>query len=153
MNGEALKAASDAAYANIDEDADAVLAALAENPDSWDDLVKEKNGDPGMKEGAPNAERGYSVCEGMSGFDSAFVDAAMALSSVGDVSGKIRGASGGYYIIKYVGDVAEGSVDYDSVKDKIHETLLADKKDTVYTETLNAWIEEAGIKEDLGALK
>ena len=151
--GEALKAASDAAYANIDEDADAVLAALAENPDSWDDLVKEKNGDPGMKEGAPNAERGYSVCEGMSGFDSAFVDAAMALSSVGDVSGKIRGASGGYYIIKYVGDVAEGSVDYDSVKDKIHETLLADKKDTVYTETLNAWIEEAGIREDLGALK
>ena len=53
----------------------------------------------------------------------------------------------------HVGDVAEGSVDYDSVKDKIHETLLADKKDTVYTETLNAWIEEAGIREDLGALK
>ena len=44
-------------------------------------------------------------------------------------------------------------MDYDSVKDKIHETLLADKKDTVYTETLNAWIEAAGIKEDLGALK
>jgi peptidyl-prolyl cis-trans isomerase D len=151
--GEALKTASDAAYANIDEDADAVLAALAENPDSWDDLVKEKNGDPGMKEGALNAERGYSVCEGMSGFDSAFVDAAMALSSVGDVSGKTRGTSGGYYIIKYVSDVAEGSVDYDSVKDKIHETLLSGKKDTVYTDTLNAWIEAAGIKEDLGALK
>ena len=149
----ALKAATDTAFANLDADADAVLEALKENPDSWDQLLEEKNEDPGMKAGAVNAEKGYAVCEGMSGFDSAFVDAAMALSSVGDVSGKIRGASGGYYIIKYVGDVAEGSVDYDSVKDKIHETLLADKKDTVYTETLNAWIEEAGIKEDLGALK
>ncbi len=151
--GEALKAATDAAYANIDEDADAVLAALKENPDSWDDLVKEKNGDPGMKEGALNAERGYSVCEGMSGFDSAFVDAAMALSSVGDVSGKTRGTSGGYYIIKYVSDVAEGSVDYDSVKDSLLDSLLSDRKDAVYTETLNTWVDEAGIKEDLGALK
>ena len=150
---EALKAATDTAYANIDEDADAVLEALKENPDSWDDLVREKNGDPGMKEGALNAERGYSVCAGMSGFDTAFVDAAMGLSSIGDVSDKTRGASGGYYIIKYVSDVAEGGVDYDSVKDDIHDDLLSDKKNTVYTETLNAWIEEAGIKEDLGALK
>ena len=149
---EALQAATDAGYANVEADADAVLEALKENPDSWDDLVKEKNGDPGMKEGAVNAERGYSVCAGMSGFDTAFVDAAMALSSIGDVSDKVRGSSNGWYIIKYVGDVAEGAVDYDSVKDDIHDDLLSDKKDEVYTEAVTKWIEEAGIKEDLGAL-
>ena len=149
---EALQAATDAGYANVEADADAVLEALKENPDSWDDLVKEKNGDPGMKEGAVNAERGYSVCTGMSGFDTAFVDAAMALSSVGDVSDKVRGSSNGWYIIKYVGDVAEGAVDYDSVKDDIHDDLLSDKKDEVYTEAVTKWIEESGIKVDLGAL-
>ena len=149
---EALQAATDAGYANVEAEADAVLEALKENPDSWDDLVKEKNGDPGMKEGAVNAERGYSVCTGMSGFDTAFVDAAMALSSIGDVSDKVRGSSNGWYIIKYAGDVAEGAVDYDSVKDAIHDDLLSDKKDEVYTEAVTKWIEEAGIKEDLGAL-
>lgn len=149
---EALQAATDAGYANVEAEADAVLEALKENPDSWDDLVKEKNGDPGMNEGAPNAERGYSVCAGMSGFDTAFVDAAMALSSIGDVSDKVRGSSNGWYIIKYVSDVAEGAVDYDSVKDDIHDDLLSDKKDEVYTEAVTKWVGEAGIKENLGAL-
>ena len=148
----ALQAATDAGYANVEADADAVLETLKDNPDSWDDLVKEKNGDPGMNEGALNAERGYSVCAGMSGFDTAFVDAAMALSSIGDVSDKVRGSSNGWYIIKYVSDVAEGAVDYDSVKDAIHDDLLSDKKDEVYTEAVTKWIEESGIKEDLGAL-
>ena len=95
-----LKAATDTAFANLDADADAVLEALKENPDSWDQLLEEKNEDPGMKAGAANAEKGYAVCEGMTSFDSAFVDAAMALESVGDVSGKIRGETYGYYIIQ-----------------------------------------------------
>ena len=148
-----LKAATDTAFANLDADADAVLEALKENPDSWDQLLEEKNEDPGMKAGAVNAEKGYAVCEGMTSFDSAFVDAAMALESVGDISGKIRGETYGYYIIKYVGDDAEGAVDYDSVKDALHDALLKTKQDETYTAAVNQWVEEAGIKEDLGAMK
>ena len=148
-----LKAATDTAFANLDEDTDAVLDALKENPDSWDSLMAEKNEDPGMKEGAVNAETGYAVCEGMTGFDSAFVDAAMALASVGDISGKVRGETYGYYIIKYVGDETEGAVDFDSVKEKLHDEILSEKQDKTYTETLDKWVEEAGIKEDLNALK
>ena len=147
-----LKAATDTAFANLDEDADAVLAALAENPDSWDQLAEEKNEDPGMKAGASNAEKGYAVCADMTGFDPAFVEAAMALQSIGDVSGKIRGETYGYYIIKYVSDETEGSVDYDSVKDAIRSALLTSKQNDTYTQTVNQWVEEAGIKEDLGAL-
>ena len=150
---KAVTAATDAAYANIDEDADAVLEELKETPDSWDKLVEEKNGDPGMKAGAANAEKGYAVCENMSGFDSAFVEAAMALENIGDISAKTRGASGGYYIIKYVGDETEGPVDYDSVKDALHDSLLSSLKSETYTATLEKWVSEAGIKEDLNALK
>ncbi len=148
-----LKAATDTAFANLDADADAVLDALKENPDSWDQLAEEKNEDPGMKAGAVNAEKGYAVCEGMTGFDSAFVDAAMALAAVGDVSGKIRGETYGYYIIKYVGDETEGPVDYDSVKDELYDTLLSDKQDETYSAAVEQWVKDAGIKENLGALK
>ena len=150
---KALNDATDAAYANIDADADAVLEQLKADPDSWDKLVEEKNEDPGMKAGATNAEKGYAVCEGMTSFDSAFVEAAMALKNVGDVSDKTRGASGGYYIIKYVGDDTEGPVDYDSVKEKIHSTLLTSLQNETYTATVEQWVEAAGIKEDLNALK
>ena len=31
--------------------------------------------------------------------------------------------------------------------------VLSTKQDTVYTEVLEQWIKDAGIKEDLGALK
>ena len=150
---KALTDATDAAYANIDADADAVLEQLKADPESWDQLVEEKNEDPGMKAGATNAEKGYAVCEGMTSFDSAFVEAAMALKNIGDVSDKTRGASGGYYIIKYVGDDTEGPVDYDSVKDSIHDSLLTSLQDETYTATVEKWVNEAGIKEDLNALK
>ena len=106
-----------------------------------------------MKPGAVNAEKGYAVCENMSGFDSAFVNAAMALKNVGDVSGKIRGENNGYYIIKYVADVPEGSVDFESVKESLHSALLTSKQNSTYTDTLAQWVKDAGIKEDLGALK
>ena len=149
----ALQAATDTAYANLDEDADAVLEALKEDPDSWDKLAEEKNEDPGMKAGAVNAERGYAVCKDMTGFDSAFVDAAMALESIGDISGKTRGSSNGYYIIKYVSDVAEGPVDFASVKESLHDSLLTAKQNETYSAAIEQWINDAGIKEDLGALK
>ena len=147
-----LKAATDAAFANLDEDADAVLEALKEDPDSWDQLMEEKNEDTGLQAGAPNAEKGYAVCADMTGFDTAFVDAAMALSSVGDVSGKVRGETYGYYIIKYVSDDAEGPVDYDSVKDALHDSLLTTKQNDTYNAAIDQWVAESGIKVDLGAL-
>ena len=134
------------------EDADAVLEALKEDPDSWDQLMEEKNEDTGLQAGAPNAEKGYAVCENMSGFDSAFVDAAMALGSVGDVSGKVRGETYGYYIIKYVSDETEGPVDYDSVKDALHDSLLTTKQNDTYNAAIDQWVAESGIKVDLGAL-
>ncbi len=148
-----LKAATDKAFENLDADADAVLAALDADPDSWDKLMEEKNEDPGMKAGAVNAEKGYPVCEGMTGFDTAFVDAALALKSVGEHSGKVRGETYGYYIIRYNSDETEGPADFESVKESISSSLLTTKQNEAYTAAVEQWVSEAGIKENLGALK
>ena len=146
-----LDAAKKAAYANIDADADTVVEALA-NGEDWAKLAEEKNEDPGMKSGAPNAERGYAVAAGMTNFDAAFVDAALALEKVGDVSGKVASDAYGYYIIKYESDVPEGAIALDSVKDSIHDALLSSAQDQVYDTTVAEWVEAAGVKENLGGL-
>ncbi len=142
---------TDAAYASIDAEADEVIARLDAGED-WDALMAEKGQDPGMKEGRATAVTGYAVCAGMTGFDSAFVEAAMALEKVGDYSAKTRGSSNGYYIIKYVGDAPEGPIDYESVKDTLHESLLTTEKNTAYTKAVETWVSEANFKIDTAAL-
>ena len=149
---KAVTEATDAAYAAIDAEADEVLKQLKDGAD-WETLMAEKTQDPGMQAGRETAETGYAVAEGMTSFDSAFVDAAMALKAVGDVSDKTRGSSNGYYIIKYFADQAEGAIPLDTVKDTLHDTLLSSKQTSHYNETVDAWVAEAGIKADMNALK
>ena len=98
-------------------------------------------------------EKGYAVATGMTGFDTAFVDAAMALAKPGDVSDKVKGSSYGYYIIRYESDEAEGPVALDAVKETLSSSLLSTKQDDTYKATVAQWVEEAGIKVDLNALK
>ena len=141
----------DAAFANIDAAADEIQTELANGAD-WDTLMADKTEDPGMQSGI-TAERGYAVSADMTSFDSAFVQAAMALEKVGDVSAKTRGETYGYYIIKYVGDAAEGPIALDEVKDTLQESLLSTKQDSTYADALKSWVEAADIKVDMNALK
>ena len=141
-----LAAAKAKAFANIDEETDAVLAQLAEGAD-WDALMAEKTQDPGMQEGRDTAKTGYAVCENFSSFDTAFTAAAMALEKVGDVSPKTEGVYG-YYIIQYTSDVQEGPVDLADVHDELHDSLLTDKQNTTFDETLAQWVEAANAKID-----
>jgi len=144
-----LTAAQDKAFANIDEEVDAILASLDAESADWQAIMDEKNQDPGMK----NNEKGYAVAAGMTSFDSAFVDAAMALEKPGDHSGKVKGTQYGYYIIRYESDEPEGPIALDEVKDTISSSLLSSKQTETYNATVNQWVEEAGIKVDLNALK
>ena len=123
------------------------MAQLAEGGD-WQKLTDEYNEDTGMKDN----EKGYAVAAGMSGFDAAFVDAAMALEKIGDVSPKTKGQYG-YYIIRYESDEAEGPVALDTLKETISSSLLNTKQNDTYEATLAQWVEEAGIKVDMNALK
>ena len=147
---EANKAVEDAtnkAFENIDADTDAILASLAEGED-WTKLMDEKNQDPGMKDN----EKGYAVAADMTNFDKAFVEAAMALAKPGDYSGKVKGTSYGYYIIRYDSDEPEGPVALDTVKEGISSSLLTTKQNTAYNDQVAKWVEESGIKVDLSAL-
>lgn len=133
--------ALETAFANIDAAADEVLSELEIGAD-WDTLMADKNEDPGMQSGI-TAERGYAVSADMTSFDPAFVQAAMALENVGDVSDKTRGDSYGYYIIKYVSDAVEGPIDLAEVKDDLEATLLSTKQDSTYDETIQSWVDAA----------
>ena len=147
---EQMDQAQATALANIDAEADDVLAQLAAGGD-WDALMAEKNDDPGMKSGT-TAEIGYAVAAGMTSFDSAFVDAAMALANVGDVSDKIVGKSYGYYIIKYVADAPAGEIALDEVREDISSTLLTQKQTEVFDNALASWVAESNFKVDMNAL-
>lgn len=145
---QAVTEATDKAFANIDEKADAVLAQLAEEGADWQKIMDENNEDEGMKDN----EKGYAVAAGMTNFDAAFVDAAMALEKIGDISPKTKG-SYGYYIIRYESDEAEGPVALDAVKETLSSSLLTTKQNDAYEATKAQWVDEAGIKVDLNALK
>ena len=146
---QAVTDATDKAFANLDEEVDAILASLDAEGADWQAIMDEKNQDPGMT----GNEKGYAVATGMTNFDSAFVEAAMALEKPGDHSGKVRGSSYGYYIIRYESDEAEGPVALDEVKEKISSSLLSTKQTEAYNAAKAQWVEEAGIKVDLNALK
>ena len=139
-------AATEAAYANIAAKADEVLAQLAGGAD-WDEVMAANNQDTSAA-----AERGYAVCESSSDRPADFVAAAMALEKVGDVSDKVRSEGNGYYIIKYVEDVVEGSVDLETVREGIQSSLLTAKQNEKYESEVHKWVEEAGAKIDTKAL-
>ena len=138
---EKVEEANRTAFENIAEEADEVLAQLAEGAD-WDTLSAEHNDDPGMMAGAAMAETGYAVCENFSNFDTAFTTAAMAIPEVGGYSDKTEGMYG-YYIIQYTSAVEEGPVALDDVRDAVTNEVLSEKQDAAYTEQVSAWIEEA----------
>lgn len=144
--GEAYEAQMDlaveAALAAVAPEADEVLSRLEAGED-WDVLAAQYNDDPGMMEGAATAVTGYPVCEGFYYFDDAFVDAAMAIESVGQWSDKTVGRTYGYYIIQYTSDVAEGEVDKETVREAMTAELLTSKQDAAFSATLDQWVTEA----------
>ena len=138
---EQLEAVTAQATAAIDAEADDVLAQLAAGAD-WDTLMLEKTDDPGMQAESITSDTGYAVCANYSSMDPVFVDTAMALENVGDVSDKVMGIYG-YYIIKYVADVPEGPVALDDVRATVETSVLANAKADLYEETLAQWVAEA----------
>lgn len=133
-----LTEAKDAGYANIKEKADDIVAQ-ARAGESFDALMEQFNEDPGTP------ATGYAIREGFASFDTAFVTPAMALKSIGDVSDPSPGVYG-YYIVQYAGDVPEGAVALDGVRQGLHDALLVKNKDDAYAALTAEWVAESGIK-------
>ena len=71
-----------------------------------------------------------------------FRSAAMALESIGDVSGLVR-TDGGLCILRYAGDVVPGAVAYEDVRDELRATYEEELRVSRYNATVIQWIEEA----------
>ena len=141
----AYDALKETAYANIQAKADEIYQkAMAEGAD-FDALVAEFNEDTGM----PAA--GYAVREGYSFFVASFVDAAMALEKVGDVSEPVK-SDYGFHIIQYSADITEGTVALETVSDTLGAELLSEKQDQAYADALAAWVSEAKVESHLEKL-
>lgn len=133
---EALKAATDKALAKILPKAQEVYELSKTQP--FDELVKEYNDDVGQP------EQGYAVRKGFASFDPAFVLPAMALENVGDVAEPSPG-NYGYYIVQYAAPVEEGPIDYESVRQELHDSLLSTKKSESWESQVQAWIDASDV--------
>ena len=112
--------------------------------EDFDALIEEYGEDTGMTV-EPQKSQGYLVCEGITTYVEVFVNEAMALQSVGDISQPFRSGYG-VHILQYASDLDGGKVPLSSVHDKLAEQLMTQKQDTVYSETLSQWITEADAK-------
>ena len=130
--------AMDTAYANIQGTVDEVMQKIAAGED-FDALIEKYNTDPGMQS-EPGKTNGYAVCAGYTQFMSEFVDAAMALENVGDVSEPVKNTTYGYHIIKYMADIPEGETGLDAFAEEIRTSLLSSKQDEEYQKKLDEWI-------------
>lgn len=135
----------DRELAKIEEKAQQVYARI-QNGESYEALLAEFGEDPGMKEGAANAETGYRIYAGSSTYEANFKEAAMALEEPGDISQPIA-SDYGYYIIKYQGDSVAQEIPMEEVKDKIREILIKEKSSEYYEEMYENWKRQAEIIE------
>ena len=139
----AAKALEDA-YASIQPTVDEVMEKVRAGED-FDALIEQYNTDPGMQR-EPGKTNGYAVREGFATFEKAFVDAAMALSQVGDVSEPVNSDNYGKYIIRYQSDIAEGDVPLEEVRSVIEPEVLSNKQDTTFDAAVEQWTKDADPK-------
>ncbi len=132
-----LDAIKTSAFAAVKPQADEVLQK-AQAGEDFDALITQYGKDPGMTT-EPAKTQGYPVCAGMNTYEAAFQDAAMALPSVGSLSGLVQTAYG-YHIMKYVGDSVEAETPIATLHDKIQQTLLTQKQDSTYDASMQEWI-------------
>ena len=135
-----IAAETEALYSELLPQAQQVIDEFNGGTD-FDSLIEKYNADPGMKT-EPTATIGYAVASFSSSWDPAFTEGAMAIESVGQISGPIYGQYG-IHVIYYMEDITPGAVPFEDVADAVTQEALSDKTSETYSEQVNAWIEEA----------
>ncbi len=133
------QAALDECYAGPEARAQEALAQLRGGA-SMDELILSIGEDEGMKDDRRRAQ-GYYISEDSSQPEE-LVAAAMALENVGDYTEPIR-VEDGVCILQYIGDVAQGPVPLDQVRDELREEVLTEARNNAYNAQVRAWVEEA----------
>ena len=134
---EALQPLADACFADVQDTLDEIQSRLDAGED-FQTLIDEYGEDPGMQN-EPTATVGYYVSADSTTWDTAFRDAAMLLSNVGDVSEPVLSMSG-VHIIRYESDVTPGPVPLDDVRDQLFDEALTAAREEHYGALLDEWV-------------
>ena len=134
---EALQPLADACFADVQDTLDEIQSRLDAGED-FQTLSDEYGEDPGMQN-EPTATVGYYVSADSTTWDTAFRDAAMLLSNVGDVSEPVLSMSG-VHIIRYESDVTPGPVPLDDVRDQLFDEALTAAREEHYNALLDEWV-------------
>lgn len=123
--------------------AEEVLALCQAPGASFEALMTEYSVDPVI--GTPLATVGYPVGAESETYVPTFTEAAMALQSVGDISGLVPTAYG-WHILKYASDIKPGPVPLDEVREAITSELMAEKEEEAYNAKVDQYLLDANIK-------
>lgn len=134
---EELAPLAEACFADVQDTLDEIQARLDAGED-FQTLIDEYGEDPGMQN-EPTASRGYYVSADSTAWDTAFRDAAMLLSNVGDVSEPTLGMSG-IHIIRYESAVTPGPVPLDDVRDQLYDEALTTAREENYADLVSEWV-------------
>jgi len=142
---EEADALRDAELEKLQERAGMVYEKL-QNGANYEEMLAQYGEDPGMKEGAANAETGYRLYAGTSTLEPNFLAGALALQKPGDISKPI-GSDYGYYIIKFESESEAHAYPLEEVWDGIRDVLIAQRSSEYYEEMYENWKRQAEIVE------
>lgn len=135
-----IQAEIDACYADAAQRAERALAELEGGTD-FETLLETVGEDDGMRDPQLRST-GYYIKEDSQLWAPALIEAAMALSEPGQISQPVR-TEDGVYILQYVGEVAEGAVPLEDVREYLREDVLDALREQAYQQQLDAWVQEA----------
>ena len=130
-------------YAQLLPTAEEVIAAF-EDGTEFDALIEQYNGDPGMQS-EPTASQGYAVSADSTYWEQAFVDGAMSIENIGEISEPVYG-SNGIHIIYYLADIEPGETGLEAVRESVTQDAEDEMTQAAYDAQLAAWLEEANVE-------
>lgn len=116
---------------SIQSEAEKVLGELTSGM-KFGDALEKYNDDKEM------GAEGYPVAKGTDVYHEEFTQAAMALGKAGETSGLVA-SDEGYQIIEYTSELAQGSVDFESVKEIIRSNIQPKKQSDKWEAKIEQW--------------
>lgn len=129
----------DGYYAEPEARAKEALEKLRGGAD-MDEMILSIGQDAGMRDERQRA-MGYYVSANSTLWPEEFVAAAMALENVGDYSEPVR-TEDGVCILQYVGEVPEGEVPLEDVREALTAEVLEAARDEAYAAQTDEWVAE-----------
>ena len=117
-----------------------MLGKISADHANFLDVMKENSDDTASADGME-----FAVAPGGGYYAEDFMNAALAMKEVGEMSGLVA-SDFGYHIMLCTQIPTSGAVPLGDVKDSISEQLLSEMQTEKLTETLATWMEELSVK-------